>query len=113
MSVQPRTFNDTIRTGGVYDVDLVFKDSSNKTINLTGWTVASEIWNEGKTVKYATFSVDSTNAATGNIVLSLTATQTNGLPIGEVYYDVLLTNPSGRKEYYLKGKFYIQQGYTT
>lgn len=113
MSVHPATFNDTIRTQGVYDINLDFEDSTGLRIDLTGWTIASEIWNAGKTVKYATFSVDNTNASTGTIVLSLTAIQTSGLPIGEVYYDVLLTNPGGRKEYYLKGKFYVQQGYTT
>lgn len=113
MSDSIPTFNDTIRTQAEYELELTFEDSEGKAIDLTGWTTASEIWNYGKTVKYATFSVDSTNVSTGAIVLSLTNIQTSGLPIGEVYYDVLLTNPSGKKKYYLKGKFYVQQGYTT
>ena len=113
MSVHPATYDDTIRTQAVYDLPLQFVDCKGKEIELTGWTVSAQIWNIGKTVQYATFSVDNTEAATGNIVLSLTVAQTNSLPIGTVYYDVLLTDLSGRKEYYLKGTFYIQQGYST
>lgn len=113
MSVHPATYDDTIRTQAVYDMTLQFQDSQSRNIDLTGWTVSAQIWNLGKTVQYATFSVDNTGAATGNIVLSLTTAQTSSLPIGTVYYDVLLINLSGRKEYYLKGTFYIQQGYST
>ena len=29
-----------------------------------------------------------------------------------VYYDVLLTDPNGLKEYYLEGIIYVSQGYT-
>jgi hypothetical protein len=92
---------------------LQFQDSDGVNINLTGWTVSAQIWNLTKTTQYDTFLVDNTNAATGVIVLSLTAVQTSALPIGTAYYDVLLTNLSGRKEYYLKGTFYIQQVYST
>jgi hypothetical protein len=113
MSVHPATYDDTIRTQAVYDMTLQFQDSNGNNIDLTGWTISAQIWNLGKTVQYATFSVNNTGAATGNIVLSLTTTQTSALPIGSTYYDVLLTNLSGRKEYYLKGTLYVQQGYST
>jgi len=92
---------------------LQFQDSNGRNIDLTGWTVSAQIWNIGKTTQYATFTVDNSGAASGVVVLSLTTTQTTSLPIGTAYYDVLLTNLSGRKEYYLKGTFYIQQGYST
>jgi hypothetical protein len=113
MSVHPATYDDTIKTQAVYDMTLQFQDDQSRNIDLTGWGVSAQIWNLTKTTQYATFSVDNSNAATGTIVLSLTAVQTTSLPIGTVYYDVLLTNLSGRKEYYLKGTFYIQQGYST
>jgi hypothetical protein len=113
MSVHPATYDDTIRTQAVYDMTLQFQDSNDDNINLTGWTVSAQIWNLTKTTQYATFTVDNTNAATGIIVLSLTTVQTSALPIGSTYYDVLLTNLSGRKEYYLKGTLYVQQGYST
>jgi hypothetical protein len=113
MSVHPATYDDTIRTQAVYDMTLQFQDSQSRTIDLTGWGVSAQIWNLTKTTQYATFSVNNSEAATGTIVLSLTVAQTSSLPIGTAYYDVLLTNLSGRKEYYLKGTFYVQQGYST
>jgi hypothetical protein len=113
MSVHPATYDDTIRTQAVYDMTLQFQDSNGNNIDLTGWTISAQIWNLTKTTQYATFSVNNSNAVTGTIVLSLTTTQTSSLPVGTAYYDVLLTNLSGRKEYYLKGTFYIQQGYST
>jgi len=29
------------------------------------------------------------------------------------YYDLLLTDSTGKKEYYLEGAFYVSEGYTT
>ena len=46
-----------------------------------------------------------------NFAIALTDEQTATLP-NEVYYDVLLTNPSGLKEYYLEGIIYVSEGYT-
>ena len=48
---------------------------------------------------------------TGTITVSLTDDQTTLLP-DLAYYDVLLTNASGLKEYYLQGKITISEGYT-
>jgi hypothetical protein len=41
----------------------------------------------------------------------LTDDQTATFP-DEAYYDVLLTNPSGLKEYYLEGLVFVSEGYT-
>ena len=113
MSIRPATYDDSIWTNAVYDMELQFQDKTEKNIDLTGWTISSQIWNSTKTTQYATFSVNTSNATNGTIVLSLTATQTSAFPLGTAKYDVLLTNLSGRKEYYLKGTLYIQQGYST
>jgi hypothetical protein len=112
MSVHPATYDDTFKTGAVYDMTLQFQDSNGNNINLTGYTISSTIWNSGKTTQYATFSVDNTNAATGQIVLSLTAAQTNSIPVGTAVYDLAMTDLSGNKQYYLKGNFYVTQGYS-
>ena len=52
-----------------------------------------------------------TNVSTGTIAIALTDTQTTLFP-DEAYYDVLLTNPAGLKEYYLEGAIYVSEGYT-
>jgi NAD dependent epimerase/dehydratase family enzyme len=111
MAISPGTYNISLQRRADYSVTLQFKDSTDAAINLTGWTVAAQVWNQGRTTKYADFTVTYTNRATGTIAIALTNAQTQLLP-AEAYYDVLLTNPSGLKEYYLEGVINVSEGYT-
>lgn len=112
MAISPGTYNISLQRRADYSVTLQFKDSNNAVIDLTGWTAAAQAWNEGRTTKYADFTVTYTNRAQGTITISLTSGQTTTFP-DQLYYDVLLTNPSGLKEYYLEGLIYVSQGYTS
>ena len=111
MSVQPGTYNISLQRRADYSVTLQFKDATATPINLTGWTVAAQVWNQARTTKYADFTVTYTNRSTGTIAIALTDEQTALFP-DEAYYDVLLTNPAGLKEYYLEGVIYVSEGYT-
>ena len=111
MAISPGTYNITLQRRADYSITLQFKDSTNTAINLTGWTVAAQAWNQDRTTKYADFTITYTNRVTGTVAIALTATQTASFPV-EVFYDVLLTNPSGLKEYYLEGIIYVSEGYT-
>ena len=111
MAISPGIYNISLQRRADYSITLQFKDSTDAAINLTGWTVAAQVWNQDRTTKYADFTVTYTNRATGTIAIALTDEQTATLP-NEVYYDVLLTNPSGLKEYYLEGIIYVSEGYT-
>jgi hypothetical protein len=111
MSVQPGQYNITVQRRADYDLQLQFKDSTDAAINLTGWTAYAQVWNVGRTTKYADFAVTYVNRATGTIKIALTDTQTAAFP-GEAYYDVLLENPSALREYYLEGIVYVSEGYT-
>ena len=111
MAVTPGTYNISLQRRADYSVALQFKDSTGTAINLTGWTVAAQTWNQDRTTKYADFTVTYTNRSTGTIAIALTSVQTATLP-SEAYYDVLLTNGSGLKEYYLEGIVYVSEGYT-
>jgi hypothetical protein len=111
MAIQPGTYNISLQRRADYSVQLQFKDSNNTPINLTSWTVAAQVWNQGRTTKYADFTVVYTNRSTGTVTISLSDTDTALFP-NEAYYDVLLTNPSGLKEYYLEGLVYVSEGYT-
>jgi len=112
MSIHPGRYDDTIQRRVVYDLTLQFKDSNEKVIDLTGWTAAAQIWDKARTTKYADFTVTYVDRTNGIIKISLTDVQTTSLP-DTCYYDVLLTDTTGRKEYYLEGVFYISEGYTT
>ena len=112
MAVSPGTYNFTVQRRSDHDIELGFKDSTSSAINLTGYTVAAQVWDESRSNKYADFAVAYTNRATGTVNISLTDTQTATFSPNILEYDVLLTNPSGLKEYYLQGKIYVSEGYT-
>lgn len=112
MAVAPGTYNFTLQRRADYSLDLQFKDSNDAVIDLTGYTVYAQAWNEGRTTKYADFAVTYTNRSNGQISLSLTDTQTAAFP-DELRYDVLLEDSGGNREYYLEGIITVSQGYTS
>ena len=95
-----------------HNFQLVFKDSNNAAIDLTGYTVEAQVWEETRTNKFADFGVTYTNRATGTIDLALTDTQTATFSPSVLKYDVLLTDTNGLKEYYLEGTIFMSEGYT-
>ena len=113
MAITPGTYNITVQRRADHDIQLVFKDSTNSAINLTGYTVEAQVWEETRTTKYADFTTTYTNRAAGSVSIALTDTQTATFTPGILKYDVLLTAPSGSKEYYLEGTIYVSEGYTT
>ena len=112
MAIEPGTYNFTLQRRSDHDIDLVFKDSTSTAINLTGFTVAAQVWEETRTTKYADFTVAYTDRTAGQVKLSLTDTQTATFSPDVLKYDVLLTNGSGLKEYYLEGTIFVSEGYT-
>lgn len=111
MAITPATYNITLQRRADFYVTLQFKDSTDAAIDLTGWTVSSQIWNESRSKKYADFTVEYTNRSTGTVKLSLTSTQTASFA-DTLRYDVLLTDSSNIKEYYLEGAITVSEGYT-
>ena len=112
MAITPGIYNMTIQRRSDHSIQLVFKDSSNAAINLTGFTVEAQVWEETRTTKYADFTVTYTNRTTGTVDIALTDTQTATFSPDILKYDVLLTNGSGLKEYYLEGTIFVSEGYT-
>ena len=111
MAISPGTYNITLQRRADYSITLQFKDSNEVAIDLTGWSVAAQAWNQARSTKYADFAVTYTDRSTGTIAIALTDEQTATFP-DQAYYDVLLTNASGLKEYYLEGVIYVSEGYT-
>ncbi len=112
MSVQPATHDITVQRRADYEMPIVFKDNSDAAINLTGWTVAAQLWDESRGTKHADWAVTYTNRSTGSVTIALTDVQTAALPMEELKYDVMLTNQAGLKEYYLEGTVFVDEGYT-
>lgn len=111
MAVQPGTYNISMQRRADYSVLLQFKDSSDAVIDLTGYTAYAQVWDKSRATKYADFAIAYTNRTNGQITISLTDTQTATFA-DKLYYDVLLENGSGLREYYLEGVISVSQGYT-
>ena len=112
MAIAPGTYNMTIQRRSDHSIQLVFKDSNNNAINLTGFTVEAQVWDEPRSNKYADWTVTYTDRVAGTIDMALTDTQTATFTPDVLRYDVLLTNGAGLKEYYLEGSIFMSEGYT-
>ncbi len=111
MAVNPGTYNFGLQRRADWNVILQFKDSTNTAINLTGFTAYAQAWNKARSTKYADFAVAYTDRANGKVKISLTDAQTATF-VDELYYDVLLEDSNGLREYYLEGIILVSEGYT-
>ena len=113
MAIQPGTYNFTLQRRSDHSIPLLFKDGNSSAINLTGFTVEAQVWEETRTTKYADFTTTYTDRSAGSVSISLTDTQTATFTPDVLKYDVLLVDGSGDKEYYLEGTIFVSEGYTT
>lgn len=109
--IQPGVFNIKLQRRADYGVLLEFKDASKQAIDLTGWTVAAQVWDQARSRKYADFITEYVSRPQGRVRLKLSHTATADFP-NETVYDVLLVNPAGEREYYLEGTIQAAEGYT-
>ena len=112
MAIIPAIKDFTVDRRADFGLRLTFKDSTGTGINLTGYTVAAQVWEETRTTKYADWTVTFANRTSGIVDIKLTDTQTATFSPNELKYDVLLTDGNGDKNYYLQGTLYISEGYT-
>ena len=113
MAIEPGTYNFTLQRRSDHTIPLVFKDGNNNAINLTGFTVAAQVWEETRTTKFADFSVAYTDRVAGSVSITLTDAQTATFTPEILKYDVLLIDAGGNREYYLEGTIFMSEGYTT
>ena len=113
MAIEPGTYNFTLQRRSDHTIPLVFKDGNNNAVNLTGFTVAAQVWEQTRTTKFADFSVAYTDRVAGSVTITLTDAQTATFTPEILKYDVLLIDAGGNREYYLEGTIFMSEGYTT
>ena len=92
-------YNTTIDQGSVWSVVLVYTDSNDTPVNLTGYTAAMQL-RQNYNSDTAALTLTTTNGgitivgATGTITITATATQTGNLDPGFYVYDLELTSGS-------------------
>jgi phage tail sheath gpL-like len=92
-------YNTTIDQGSLWSVVLVYTDSNNTPVNLTGYTAAMQLrQNYNSTTADLTLTTANGGitivGATGTITITATATQTGLLDPGFYVYDLELTSGS-------------------
>tara|TARA_Y100001937_G_scaffold16976_1_gene23409 strand:+ start:1043 stop:1381 length:339 start_codon:yes stop_codon:yes gene_type:complete len=103
----------TIQRRADFPIRLIFKDANGTAVNITGFTVAAQVYDNDRSTKFADFSVVYTDRPNGTVDLKLSDTDTANFFLETLKYDVLLTDPNGDKMYYLEGTLFVSQGYTT
>ena len=97
MAIEPGIYNFTLQRRSDHTIPLVFKDSNNAAINLTGFTVAAQVWEETRTTKFADFAVTYTDRSAGSVSITLTDVQTATFTPDLLKYDVLLIDAGDLK----------------
>lgn len=111
MSTKPGKYNISIQRRSDFRLPLQIKDKLGNPLNLTGWSLYSQIWNKDRSTKYLDFTIEYADRSEGRINLFLSREDAAELPC-EAFYDLLVENTEGFQEYYLEGLVYTSEGYT-
>ena len=71
MAIIPGKKNFTVDRRADFPIRLTFKDSTGSAINLTGYTVAAQVYNEDRSTKFADWTVAYTDRANGIVDIFL------------------------------------------
>lgn len=109
--IQPGRYDITLQQGATFEMTVQYKDSNNAPVNMTGYSVASKVYNRLGTAVLGTFSTPWEVQASGLFKLRMPASGT-AIIAEQGQYDVLLTDPNGDKFYILEGAVFVNPGLT-
>jgi hypothetical protein len=107
--MEPARYDITIHQGATFDLGLQYKTGSGVPVNMSGYTVAAQLWNRTGTAKLANFSTPWTSQISGAFRMSLSSSVTAGIT-EQGQYDVIITESGGDKYYLLQGTAFIDLG---
>lgn len=90
--------NLVIDQGSTFSISITVSDYTGSAIDLTGYTLRSQLRKSYHSNTYTSFTVVSNDPTDGEITLSLTATQTSALKYGRYVYDVEIVSPAPASE---------------
>jgi len=86
--------NLLIDQGTTFALDLTVSGADGSAKNLADYTVAGQLRKSYYSTTYTAFTANITDAALGQVEITLTATQTSALKAGRYVYDVEITSAS-------------------
>tara|TARA_E500000318_G_scaffold105256_1_gene111985 strand:+ start:45 stop:380 length:336 start_codon:yes stop_codon:yes gene_type:complete len=104
--------NLTVDQGTDFTASVDVTDTDGDALNLTGFTVAGQVRRSYYSSTAITLTCAVSNATSGIITVSLSATQSDAMKPGRYVYDVEITNSGGTKTRVLEGQLEIMPGVT-
>ena len=104
--------NLTIDQGSTFQATIDVTDVEDNILVLTGYTVAAQLRKTYDSNTATNFTGSVSNAALGQVTVSLTSTQTNALVAGRYVYDVEITSAGGTVTRVVEGQLEVTPGVT-
>lgn len=102
-----------IDQGSDFVVEIAIYDDNNAPWNLSNYIGEAKIRKSYYSTNYVDFVVSfAATRTSGKVILELTSSQTSSLEQGRYLYDVVLTNPFGKKIRVIEGIVTINAGVT-
>lgn len=101
--------NFDLEQGTTFEEELNLTESDGSPLNLVGYTAAAKIRKHPTSPKYKSFSITFIDRQEGRLKISLDNTQTSGLTAGRNYYDLLLTDGSGKVTKIIEGSIIVNE----
>jgi len=108
--IYPANYPMTIEQRADFSRTFALEDDAGEPVDLTGFALSASLWTERRRA-ILDFTFAWVDQAEGTFTLSLTDTQTTGLS-GSAVWDLLVVDPDGNRDYYLRGDVLVEQGFT-
>ena len=93
----------TLEQGANFNTVLDLKDSAGGILNLSGYTVAAQMRKSYYSSTATDFTIVITDAAAGQITMSMNSANSSNVTPGRYVYDVLITSGSSVKTRIIEG----------
>lgn len=93
----------TVEQGASYSTTVTVNGSNGSPTNLTNYTAAAQLRKSYYSSTATDFTVSISNAAGGEITMTLTSANTANLTPGRYVYDLLITSPTSVKTRVVEG----------
>lgn len=104
----PATYNIVVLQNATFRMRITATQSGGTPVNLSGYTIDSDICGASDGEQVATFVPTIVSAASGVVELLLPPATTSGIEAGRYSYDVSATQPGGDRYYWLKGDVTVE-----
>jgi hypothetical protein len=101
--------NYTLDKGTDFETELNLTEDDGSSLNLVGYTASAKIRKYPTSPKYKPFTITFIDREKGRLKISLSNSQTTGLQAGRNYYDLLLTDGTGKVRKVIEGNIIVNE----